>query len=214
MSYCRFAWNGSEMYVYEGQRGIECCGCRLSDQWFTTSEPEEMIKHHALHRRAGHFVPESAILALWEDVPGARRPTRPEPEAMTRMTLMLELARLNAALAVIEKREERLLEFIAEPRSMNEIVAHRIVYRPGDPVFYADSVRLVNAKDAPLVTKSSQVPVRYRIALAPLNAATAGNTDYGVRITSFTERAAFYGPFGPGPRWPRPPVGVHQLMYI
>jgi glyoxylase-like metal-dependent hydrolase (beta-lactamase superfamily II) len=50
------------------------------------------------------------------------------------------LERLERFSAVIQRREERLLEFIAEPRSMDEIVAHRIVYRPGDPVFYADAV--------------------------------------------------------------------------
>jgi glyoxylase-like metal-dependent hydrolase (beta-lactamase superfamily II) len=50
------------------------------------------------------------------------------------------IERLERFSAVIQRREERLLEFIAEPRSMDEIVAHRIVYRPGDPVFYADAV--------------------------------------------------------------------------
>jgi len=50
------------------------------------------------------------------------------------------LERLERFGAVIRKREERLLEFIGEPRSMDEIVAHRIVYRPGDPVFWADAV--------------------------------------------------------------------------
>ena len=38
----------------------------------------------------------------------------------------------------IPAREERLLEFLAEPRSMDEMVAHRIVYRPGDQVAGAD----------------------------------------------------------------------------
>ena len=50
------------------------------------------------------------------------------------------LERLERFASVIQKREERLLEFIGEPRSMDEIAAHRIVYRPGDPVFYADAV--------------------------------------------------------------------------
>jgi len=50
------------------------------------------------------------------------------------------LERFERFAAVIHRREERLLEFIAEPRSMDEIVAHRIVYRPGDSVFFADPV--------------------------------------------------------------------------
>ena len=33
---------------------------------------------------------------------------------------------------VIQSRERRLIEFLAEPRTMNEIVAHRFIYRPGD----------------------------------------------------------------------------------
>ena len=50
------------------------------------------------------------------------------------------LERLDRFGAVIQRREERLLEFIEEPRSMDEIAAYRIVYRPADPVFYADAV--------------------------------------------------------------------------
>lgn len=40
--------------------------------------------------------------------------------------------------ARIPAREARLLEFLAEPRTMDEMVAHRIVYRPGDQVAGAD----------------------------------------------------------------------------
>ncbi|MGH7897363.1 MAG: MBL fold metallo-hydrolase [Candidatus Binatia bacterium] len=52
------------------------------------------------------------------------------------------LARLGRFAAVIRARETRLLEFLAEPRSLDEIVAHRFVYRPGDPVPFADAVEL------------------------------------------------------------------------
>jgi glyoxylase-like metal-dependent hydrolase (beta-lactamase superfamily II) len=35
---------------------------------------------------------------------------------------------------------ERLLEFLAEPRSLDEIATHRFVYRPEDPVPFAEAV--------------------------------------------------------------------------
>jgi glyoxylase-like metal-dependent hydrolase (beta-lactamase superfamily II) len=51
------------------------------------------------------------------------------------------LARLDRFAAVIRDREARLLAFLAEaPRSLDEIAAHRFVYRPGDPVPFAESV--------------------------------------------------------------------------
>ena len=50
------------------------------------------------------------------------------------------LERLDRFAAVIQSREQRLLEFLGEPRTLEEIVAHRFVYRPGDPVPFADAV--------------------------------------------------------------------------
>jgi glyoxylase-like metal-dependent hydrolase (beta-lactamase superfamily II) len=50
------------------------------------------------------------------------------------------LERLDRFAAVIARREERLLAFLAEPRSLDEIAAHRFVYRPGDPVSFAEPV--------------------------------------------------------------------------
>jgi glyoxylase-like metal-dependent hydrolase (beta-lactamase superfamily II) len=48
--------------------------------------------------------------------------------------------RLDRFTAVIGAREERLLAFLVEPRTLDEIVAHRFVYRPGDAVPFADDV--------------------------------------------------------------------------
>ena len=42
--------------------------------------------------------------------------------------------------AVIATREARLVEYLAEPRTMDEIVAHRFIYRPGAAVLWADNV--------------------------------------------------------------------------
>jgi len=50
------------------------------------------------------------------------------------------LERLDRFTAVIATRETRLLDFLAEPRTLDEIVAHRFVYRPGDAVPFADDV--------------------------------------------------------------------------
>ena len=41
---------------------------------------------------------------------------------------------------MIGVREARLLEFLAEPRSIDEIVAHRFIYRPGVQLVWADNV--------------------------------------------------------------------------
>lgn len=46
--------------------------------------------------------------------------------------------RMKRYRARIPAREERLLAFLDEPRTMEEMVAHRIVYRPGDQVAGAD----------------------------------------------------------------------------
>lgn len=50
------------------------------------------------------------------------------------------LERFERFAAVIADRERRLVGFLAEPRTIEEIVAHRFVYRPQDPVPFADPV--------------------------------------------------------------------------
>lgn len=50
------------------------------------------------------------------------------------------LERLDRYAGVIETRERRLLELLREPRTVAELVARRIVYRPHDEVLYADPV--------------------------------------------------------------------------
>jgi len=50
------------------------------------------------------------------------------------------LERLDRFTAMIHSREQRLVEFLHQPHTLDEIVAHRFVYRPGDPVPYADAV--------------------------------------------------------------------------
>lgn len=56
------------------------------------------------------------------------------------------LARLDVFEAKIADRERRLLEYLAEPRSMDDIIAHRFVYRPGDAVAWADATEARSAE--------------------------------------------------------------------
>lgn len=48
--------------------------------------------------------------------------------------------RLDRFAAVIRQREQRLLEFLREPHSLDEIAAHRFVYRPGDESTFVNCV--------------------------------------------------------------------------
>ncbi len=51
------------------------------------------------------------------------------------------VARFERFRSMIGDRERRLLAYLREgPRSLDEIAAHRFVYRPGDDVLFADSV--------------------------------------------------------------------------
>jgi glyoxylase-like metal-dependent hydrolase (beta-lactamase superfamily II) len=50
------------------------------------------------------------------------------------------LERLDRYAGVIADRERRLLEFLHEPRTLDEIAEHRFVYRPQDPVSFAEPV--------------------------------------------------------------------------
>lgn len=50
------------------------------------------------------------------------------------------LERLDRFTGVIADRERRLLDYLAEPRTLDQIVEHRFVYRPQDQVLFADGV--------------------------------------------------------------------------
>jgi glyoxylase-like metal-dependent hydrolase (beta-lactamase superfamily II) len=50
------------------------------------------------------------------------------------------LERFDRYAGVIADRERRLLEFLHEPRTLDEIAEHRFVYRPQDPVSFAEPV--------------------------------------------------------------------------
>lgn len=50
------------------------------------------------------------------------------------------LERLDRFTGVIADRERRLLAYLAEPHTLDEVVRHRFVYRPQDQVMFADGV--------------------------------------------------------------------------
>jgi glyoxylase-like metal-dependent hydrolase (beta-lactamase superfamily II) len=50
------------------------------------------------------------------------------------------LEKLERYAAVIADRERRLLEYLREPRTLDDVVAHRFVYRPQDAISFADPV--------------------------------------------------------------------------
>lgn len=72
MSYCRFGWDNSDVYVYVGGPGptaIQCCGCHISEQWVYT-DVVEFLEHLEEHRKVGHTVPDyvaSEIVSDWEN---------------------------------------------------------------------------------------------------------------------------------------------------
>lgn len=68
MSYARFGWDGSNVYVFASSSGIECCGCILSESSFRTTDPALMLSHLLEHRQTGDVVPmtvEAEIAVDW-----------------------------------------------------------------------------------------------------------------------------------------------------
>ncbi|MCO1655452.1 MBL fold metallo-hydrolase [Pseudonocardia humida] len=78
-------------------------------------------------------------------------------------------ARLTAYRTVIARRDAALTEFLAEPRSLADVVAHRLVYRPHVDTAFVDTVEARTAEQhiARLVRAGSVVevaPLTYRAA--------------------------------------------------
>jgi hypothetical protein len=51
--------------------------------------------------------------------------------------------RLGRYRAKIRERDQRLLDYLSEPRTLEEIAAHRFVYRPQDQVANAEATERV-----------------------------------------------------------------------
>jgi glyoxylase-like metal-dependent hydrolase (beta-lactamase superfamily II) len=77
-------------------------------------------------------------LALVRELPARYYATFHQAGVIEGRAAMLE--KLERFAGVIRTREERLLAYLTEPRTLAEIVAHRFVYRPTDKVLFADDV--------------------------------------------------------------------------
>ena len=65
MAYTRFS--NADVYVFMSTSGhLECCRCRLGDQWGFDST-QAMVDHLAEHRAVGHHVPDGVEQDLWND---------------------------------------------------------------------------------------------------------------------------------------------------
>lgn len=72
MSYARFGWWESDVYIFattiDGREVIECCGCHVNDGASITCDgPQEMLDHVRGHREFGDHVPSDVDERLqWE----------------------------------------------------------------------------------------------------------------------------------------------------
>jgi len=79
MSYCRFGWEGSDVYIYASVGGwIECCACSLQptrkseflgfiNESFKAYDTQQMIDHIKQHREKGERVPDYVEEELMND---------------------------------------------------------------------------------------------------------------------------------------------------
>jgi hypothetical protein len=69
MSYARFGWDGSSVYVFLSSFGyLECCGCSLTPNRFGEFlSTAEMVRHLQEHQERGHTVPPETFDRLRED---------------------------------------------------------------------------------------------------------------------------------------------------
>lgn len=88
MSYARWGWDNSDVYVFDSAADggcLECCGCRLDPRgWsFRTRDVEEMIRHLAKHKLARHTVPGQVERDIRADFPDGHydqgQPGNPSP---------------------------------------------------------------------------------------------------------------------------------------
>ena len=71
MSYARFGWDGSDVYIFLDVGGfINCCGCQFGNDGFGSYHAystEDMITHLWKHQNDGDHVPEDVFDNLWLD---------------------------------------------------------------------------------------------------------------------------------------------------
>ena len=58
----------SDLYIYGGSEGLECCGCILKDGYRPYTSRIDMIKHIKEHIDAGHAVPKGLIKTFMNEI--------------------------------------------------------------------------------------------------------------------------------------------------
>lgn len=61
---------GSDVYIYEGGRGLICGGCIMENDTHPTFDPESggMMRHVIEHIELGHYVPKWVLGELHADL--------------------------------------------------------------------------------------------------------------------------------------------------
>lgn len=96
MSFSRFGWEDSDVYVFEHVGGfIQCCGCAISEDeislesfgMYDADTPREMLSHLDRHEEVGHNVDYARknILAEYEDLDVTIEPYVRSEEEQKRM---------------------------------------------------------------------------------------------------------------------------------
>lgn len=71
MSYARFGWDDSDVYVFLSSNGLTCQGCILLDEdgitSFNAEDTKTMVDHLKKHAKAGHKVPADTIQLIIDD---------------------------------------------------------------------------------------------------------------------------------------------------
>lgn len=69
MSYSRFGWDNSDVYIFEHVGGgIECCGCPLPEDAQTQfTDLAQLEEHLGAHEAVGHTVPAGVRTGIYAD---------------------------------------------------------------------------------------------------------------------------------------------------
>lgn len=70
MSYCRFGWDDSSVYIIESGGSLECCGCSLSQNHWNYKDVAAFLAHLDEHEARGDVVPPTVrtdIIEDWKD---------------------------------------------------------------------------------------------------------------------------------------------------
>lgn len=68
MSYSRFGWDGSDVYVYLDVGGYFCCcGCAFGNDHWRHADTDAILAHLHKHLEAEHHVPAETLAEIEAD---------------------------------------------------------------------------------------------------------------------------------------------------